>query len=348
MNTNKLIDKLEREHDLTDEEFAALIDCEDENAQEVLFSRARAVRDQRYGRKVYIRGLIEYSNFCKNDCLYCGIRRGNINAQRYRLTKDEIMECCETGYALGFRTFVLQGGEDAWFNDERMVDIVKTIRAGYPDCAITLSLGERSRESYQKLYDAGANRYLLRHETADAAHYSRLHPAELTLDHRMQCLRDLKAIGFQTGCGMMIGSPWQKTEHLVKDLRFIQDLKPEMVGMGPFIPHHDTCFAGEPAGSVQKTLRLLAIVRLMMPAVLLPATTALGTLDGDGRAKGMNAGCNVVMPNLSPKDYRAKYLLYDNKIATGDEAAESLLSLKDHMEAAGYEVVTDRGDYKPN
>ena len=346
MNYYELIDKLEKQHDLSDEEFAALIEMQDADAQEYLHARARNVREQHYGRKVYIRGLIECSNYCKNDCLYCGIRRGNRNAERYRLTREEILQCCEVGYDLGFRTFVLQGGEDPHFTDERMVDIVKTIRATYLDCAITLSLGERGRESFEKLYAAGANRYLLRHETADACHYSKLHPADLTLENRMQNLRDLKAIGYQTGTGMMVGSPYQTTQTLIKDLRFIQDLRPQMVGMGPFIPHHDTPFRDEKAGTVELTLKLLSIVRLMLPSVLLPATTALGTIDGDGRIKGMNAGCNVVMPNLSPKDYRAKYLLYDNKIATGDEAAESLASLKKHMQAAGYEVVTDRGDYK--
>lgn len=346
MNRMELIDKLECEHNLSDAEFAALIDESTEEEQNVLFTRARAVRDRHYGRKVFIRGLIEYSNYCKNDCLYCGIRRSNGHAERYRLTQEEIMQCCEVGYELGFRTFVLQGGEDPYFNDERMVEIVSAIRKTYPDCAITLSLGERGRESFQKLYDAGANRYLLRHETADPCHYARLHPQELTLENRMQCLRDLKEIGYQTGTGMMVGSPYQTTECLIRDIRFIQQLQPQMVGMGPFIPHHDTPFAEFPAGTARKTLVLLAMFRLMLPRVLLPATTALGTIDGDGREKGMNAGCNVVMPNLSPKDYRAKYLLYDNKIATGDEAAESLYSLKKRMEKAGYEIVTDRGDFK--
>ena len=340
MNGGALIDRLERERDLSDAEFAALIECSD------LAQRARAVRDAHYGRKVYIRGLIEYSNYCKNDCLYCGIRRSNRNAERYRLSKEQILDCCRTGYALGFRTFVLQGGEDPYFTDERAASIVSAIRSEFPDCAITLSMGERGRESFQRLFDAGANRYLLRHETADCDHYARLHPAELTLQNRMQCLCDLKNIGYQTGTGMMVGSPFQTTDCLVRDLRFIQQLQPQMVGIGPFIPHHDTPFAQYPAGTARQTLTLLSMLRLMLPCALLPATTALGTIDGDGREKGMNAGCNVVMPNLSPRDCRSKYLLYDNKIATGDEAAESLNSLKKRMERAGYEIVTDRGDYR--
>ena len=346
MNGGALIDRLERERDLSDAEFAALIECSDPQTLEYLAQRARAVRDAHYGRKVYIRGLIEYSNYCKNDCLYCGIRRSNRNAERYRLSKEQILDCCRTGYALGFRTFVLQGGEDPYFTDERAASIVSAIRSEFPDCAITLSMGERGRESFQRLFDAGANRYLLRHETADCDHYARLHPAELTLQNRMQCLCDLKNIGYQTGTGMMVGSPFQTTDCLVRDLRFIQQLQPQMVGIRPFIPHHDTPFAQYPAGTARQTLTLLSMLRLMLPCALLPATTALGTIDGDGREKGMNAGCNVVMPNLSPRDCRSKYLLYDNKIATGDEAAESLNSLKKRMERAGYEIVTDRGDYR--
>ena len=346
MNGGALIDRLERERDLSDAELAALIECSDPQTLDYLAQRARAVRDAHYGHKVYIRGLIEYSNYCKNDCLYCGIRRSNRNAERYRLSKEQILDCCRTGYALGFRTFVLQGGEDPYFTDERAVSIVAAIRGEFPDCAITLSMGERGRESFQRLFDAGANRYLLRHETADCDHYARLHPPELTLRNRMQCLRDLKDIGYQTGTGMMVGSPFQTTDCLVRDLRFIQQLQPQMVGIGPFIPHHDTPFAQYPAGTARQTLTLLSMLRLMLPCALLPATTALGTIDGDGREKGMNAGCNVVMPNLSPRDCRSKYLLYDNKIATGDEAAESLNSLKKRMERAGYEIVIDRGDYR--
>lgn len=342
----ELIERLERERDLTNAEFAVLLDQSSGADRDFLFERARAVRDAHYGRKVYIRGLIELTNYCKNDCLYCGIRKSNVSCERYRLTKEQILSCCESGYALGFRTFVLQGGEDGWYTDERMTDIVRAMRQAYPDCAITLSLGERGRESFKRLYDAGANRYLLRHETADEAHYARLHPASMTLAHRLQCLRDLKEIGFQTGAGFMIGSPYQTTECIVRDFRFLQELKPQMVGLGPFIPHHATPLKDFPAGSTERTLLCLSIVRLLLPNVLLPATTALATIDGDGRIKGMNAGCNVVMPNLSPLEDRSKYLLYDNKASSGEEAAESLRALREHLAAAGYEVVIDRGDYK--
>ena len=342
----ELIERLERERDLTNAEFAILLDQSSGADRDLLFERARAVRDAHYGRKVYIRGLIELTNYCKNDCLYCGIRKSNASCERYRLTKEQILSCCESGYALGFRTFVLQGGEDGWYTDERMTDIVRAMRQAYPDCAITLSLGERGRESFKRLYDAGANRYLLRHETADEAHYARLHPASMTLTHRLQCLRDLKEIGFQTGAGFMVGSPYQTTECIVRDFRFLQELKPQMVGLGPFIPHHATPLKDFPAGSTERTLLCLSIVRLLLPNVLLPATTALATIDGDGRIKGMNAGCNVVMPNLSPLEDRSKYLLYDNKASSGEEAAESLRALREHLAAAGYEVVIDRGDYK--
>ena len=342
----ELIERLERERDLTNAEFAVLLDQSSGTDRDFLFERARAVRDAHYGRKVYIRGLIELTNYCKNDCLYCGIRKSNASCERYRLTKEQILSCCESGYALGFRTFVLQGGEDGWYTDKRMTDIVRAMRQAYPDCAITLSLGERGRESFKRLYGAGANRYLLRHETADEAHYARLHPVSMTLTHRLQCLRDLKEIGFQTGAGFMVGSPYQTTECIVRDFRFLQELKPQMVGLGPFIPHHATPLKDFPAGSTERTLLCLSIVRLLLPNVLLPATTALATIDGDGRIKGMNAGCNVVMPNLSPLEDRSKYLLYDNKATSGEEAAESLRALREHLAAAGYEVVIDRGDYK--
>ena len=342
----ELIERLERERDLTNAEFAVLLDQSSSADRDFLFERARAVRDAHYGRKVYIRGLIELTNYCKNDCLYCGIRKSNASCERYRLTKEHILSCCESGYALGFRTFVLQGGEDGWYTDERMTDIVRAMRQAYPDCAFTLSLGERGRESFKRLYDAGANRYLLRHETADEAHYARLHPVSMTLTQRLQCLRDLKEIGFQTGAGFMVGSPYQTTECIVRDFRFVQELQPQMVGLGPFIPHHATPLKDFPAGSTERTLLCLSIVRLLLPNVLLPATTALATIDGDGRIKGMNAGCNVVMPNLSPLEDRSKYLLYDNKASSGEEAAESLRALREHLAAAGYEVVIDRGDYK--
>ncbi len=340
-----IIDKLVKTRDLTDEEFEKLILCEDKETTEYLASKAREVREAVYGKEVYLRGLIEFTNYCKNDCLYCGIRRSNKNADRYRLTDEQILNCCEVGYKLGFRTFVLQGGEDAYFSDEVLIPLIKEIKEKYPDCALTLSVGEREKDSYQKLFDAGADRYLLRHETADKEHYESLHPAELSFEHRMQCLWDLKEIGFQVGCGMMIGSPNQTVKHLIKDLRFLQDFKPEMVGIGPFIPHHDTPFADRETGSVDITLKLLSIIRIMLPEVLLPATTALGTADGLGREKGILAGANVVMPNLSPTDVRGKYLLYDNKICTGDEAAECIRCMTLRVQKVGYEVVQKRGDH---
>ena len=340
-----IIDKLVLNRDLSDEEFEQLILCEDKESIEYLAAKAREVREKNYGKEVYLRGLIEFTNYCKNDCLYCGIRRSNKNAERYRLTEEQILNCCEVGYKLGFRTFVLQGGEDAYFSDDVLVPLIKEIKEKYPDCALTLSVGEREKDSYQKLFDAGADRYLLRHETADKEHYESLHPAELSFEHRMQCLWDLKEIGYQVGCGMMIGSPNQTVKHLIKDLRFLQDFKPEMVGIGPFIPHHDTPFADRETGSVDITLKLISIIRIMLPEVLLPATTALGTADGLGREKGILAGANVVMPNLSPTDVRGKYLLYDNKICTGDEAAECIRCMTLRVQKVGYEVVKKRGDH---
>lgn len=322
----------------------ALIEDDDPQVSDVLAKEADALRRQYYGNKVYIRGLIEFTNYCRNDCYYCGIRRSQRNVSRYRLTSGDILSCCHTGYELGFRTFVLQGGEDLWWNDDRLAALVAAIREKYPDCAITLSAGERSRESYQRLFEAGADRYLLRHETANPCHYGRLHPAELSWQNRMECLRNLKDIGYQTGCGFMVGSPFQTTEDLVNDLLFLKEFQPQMVGIGPFLPASGTPFAGEPAGSAELTIRLLSIIRLLLPKVLLPATTALGTAEEDGRERGIRSGANVIMPNLSPADVRKKYLLYDNKIATGDEAAESVAHLRQSMETIGYQVVTDRGD----
>ena len=340
------IRRLEQDRDLPDRDLLDLIVMQDAEAEALLAQRAAAVRQQVYGRDVFIRGLIEFTNYCRNDCFYCGIRRSNACAQRYRLTREEILACCRTGYGLGFRTFVLQGGEDPFFTTERLAELVRAIERAYPDCAVTLSVGEKDRATYQAWFDAGADRYLLRHETADEGLYRRLHPEELSLQNRMRCLRDLKDIGYQVGCGFMVGAPFQTPEMLLKDLRFLQAFQPHMVGIGPFIPHRDTPFRDCPPGTAQMTLRLLAIIRLMLPHVLLPATTALGTVQSDGRQRGMGYGANVVMPNLSPLSVRKKYALYDNKISTGEEAAESVALLKQSMAAAGYRVVTARGDWK--
>ncbi len=338
----RLIDRLEQKRSLSKEEWIALIEGMQDASY--LFERARTAAQKYYGNAVYVRGLIEVSNYCKNNCYYCGIRRGNCEAVRYRLSEEEILNCCRQGYALGFRTFVLQGGEDAYFTDDRLADLVAAIKTSYPDCALTLSLGERSKDSYQRLFDAGADRYLLRHETADGDHYQRLHPAEMSYQGRMECLWNLKEIGFQVGCGFMVGSPGQTAEHLAEDMLFIAKLQPQMVGVGPFVPHHGTPFAKESKGSVDRTIYLLALLRLLKPNLLLPATTALGTVDAAGREKGILAGANVVMPNLSPVGVRKKYELYDNKICTGDETAEALNSLARRFLHIGYRLEMGRGD----
>ena len=341
-----LVDKLCAQHSLEEKEYARLIEQRTDETAALLARRADAVRREIYGNAVFVRGLIEISNICKNDCLYCGIRRGNANCQRYRLTPEEILDCADEGYALGFRTFVLQGGEDAWFTDERLCALIGTLKARHPDCAVTLSLGERSRESYAALRAAGADRYLLRHETADRAHYEKLHPAEMSYDNRMRCLRDLRELGYQVGCGFMVGSPHQTAAELAKDLKFIETFRPDMCGIGPFVPHHDTPFRGESAGTVELTCFLLSVIRLIHPPVLLPATTALGTIDPRGREKGILAGANVVMPNLSPVSVRKKYELYDNKICTGEESAQCRDCLNNRMRGVGCEIVTDRGDIR--
>ena len=342
---SSVVSEIRRNGDITLGQLRQLLASDDEALVKNLFEQAREVADGIYGKRVFIRGLIEISSHCKNDCLYCGLRRSQKGAVRYRLTDEQILDCCEKGYRLGFRTFVMQGGEDAWFDDERMVRIVSEVRRRYPDCAITLSLGERSDESYRRLFDAGANRYLLRHETADKEHYEKLHPSDMSFDNRMHCLETLKTIGYQVGCGFMVGSPFQTEETLYKDLQFIRSFQPHMVGIGPFIPAHDTPFADQPQGSVETTLRLLSVIRLIHPHVLLPATTALGTLHPLGRERGIMAGANVVMPNLSPTEHRKDYAIYDNKICTGDEAAECRNCTEYRMRAIGYETVVDRGDY---
>ncbi len=339
-----LILKLEKENRLTKAEWMQLIDGRTTELAEFLFERAREVRHAHYGKNVYIRGLIEFSNYCKNDCYYCGIRKSNRCLSRYRLTKEEILSCCQNGYELGFRTFVLQGGEDLWFTQERMTELIRSIRREFPDCAITLSVGEREKDEYQAYFDAGADRFLLRHETANEEHYRYLHPEELSLSHRKECLWNLRRIGYQVGSGIMVGSPAQKTEHLAEDMLFLQELQPHMVGIGPFIPHKDTPFREETAGTLELTLFLLGLVRLMLPKTLIPATTALSTIHPDGRKMGILAGANVVMPNLSPKENRKLYSLYDNKRCMGDEAAEGLALLRAEMEEIGYTVVTARGD----
>ena len=339
-----LIERLDGGERLTKTEFLRLLDGSDETSDALLREKAVAKRKAVYGNSVFVRGLIEISSYCKNDCLYCGIRRSNAHAERYRLTEEQILSCADEGYALGFRTFVLQGGEDGYFTDERLVPLLRGLKRRHPDCAVTLSLGERGRDSFQRLFDAGADRYLLRHETADEAHYRTLHPPELSWWNRMECLRQLREIGYAVGAGFMVGSPGQTNAHLAKDLCFIQEFQPEMCGIGPFIPHRDTVFAHEPAGSAEVTCRLLSVIRLIKPNILLPATTALGTVAPDGRERGILAGANVVMPNLSPTGVRKKYALYDNKICTGEESAQCRECLNARMRSIGYEVVVSRGD----
>ncbi|QHQ60967.1 [FeFe] hydrogenase H-cluster radical SAM maturase HydE [Anaerocolumna sedimenticola] len=343
----KLIDTLELQKTLTKEEFIELLTgFTDEDAE---YIRQKAVKNalQYFDNKIYTRGLIEFTNYCKNDCYYCGIRKSNTKVTRYRLTKEDILQCCKQGYELGFRTFVLQGGEDLRYSDDELADIISTIKAGYPDCAITLSIGEKSYESYLAYFKAGADRYLLRHETANQEHYGKLHPDSLSLENRKQCLRNLKDIGYQVGTGFMVGSPYQTAEYLAEDLLFIKELSPAMIGIGPYLPHHDTPFADMEKGSMELTLYLISILRLMVPNALIPATTALGTIHPLGREKGVLSGANVVMPNLSPVTVRKKYELYDNKICTGDEAAECKVCLQNRMKKVGYEIISARGDFVP-
>lgn len=342
----KLIDKLVNTGNLNKSEWMTILDEYTENDRKYAESIARETALSKFGKKIYFRGIIEFSNICKNDCYYCGIRKSNKCVSRYRLTKDDILECAKDGYSFGFRTFVLQAGEDGHFEDEVLCDIVRSIKHNFCDCAVTLSVGERSRESYQRLYDAGADRYLIRHEAANKELYNKIHPSIQKHSERMECLRNLKEIGYQTGCGFMVGVPYQTTEDIADDMIFMQEFKPHMVGLGPFIPHKDTPFGIYEAGSVDLTLLLISLTRIMLPNVLLPSTTALGTAQDDGRQRGVLAGCNVVMPNLSPMSVRKKYMLYDNKAGTDCDAKAGIELLRRQMNEIGYDVVCSRGDYK--
>ena len=338
----KLVYRLRDERNLSDDEFKYLLEHDDADA--LLASEADRVRRSIYGTDIYIRGLIEFTNYCRNNCYYCGIRRDNRCLERYRLDEETILKCADDGYRLGFRTIVLQGGEDPYYTDDRICRIVSGIKKQHPDTAITLSIGEKEHESYLAYFNAGADRYLLRHETANPGHYSRLHPAELSAKHRQDCLYDLKSIGYAVGAGIMVGSPYQTTENIIEDLRFMQKLKPEMIGIGPFLSHKDTPFRDKENGSLYLTVRLLAILRLMFPYSLLPATTALNTIHPEGRNMGFRAGANVIMPNLSPSEIRRLYTLYDNKVSTGADSAQSVNLLDEAVSKLGYNIVIGRGD----
>ena len=345
MNNTGLINKLNKEKRLSHDDWVRLLSTSAASDREYAAGMANDITLGIFGRKIYFRGIIEFSNYCKNDCYYCGIRRGNTRAVRYRLSPEDILLCCREGFRLGYRTFVLQSGEDAYWNDERLCELISSIKNEYPECAVTLSVGERSRESYERLFHAGADRYLLRHETADKSHYCKIHPADMSFDNRIRCLYDLKEIGFQTGCGMMIGTPFQTFDSIADDMEFMAEFAPHMVGIGPFLPHSDTPFRDHGAGNVEMTLFVLSLTRIMLPNALIPSTTALGTAESDGRIRGVLAGCNVVMPNLSPENVRKSYMLYDNKVGTDLTAKEGLNILKKQMQTIGREVVTGRGDY---
>lgn len=336
------VEQLMTTQNLSDEQLLAVLSTG--SFDEELFSAADKMRRSVYGTAVFIRGLVEITSFCRNDCYYCGLRFSNTTAERYRLSEAEIRECCREGYALGFRTFVLQGGDDAHCTDDFICGMTAQLHKEFPDCAITLSLGEKSADSYRKFFQAGARRYLLRHETADSEHYKKLHPASMSLEHRKNCLFSLKKIGFQTGTGFMVGSPFQTMQNIVDDIRFMQSLSPDMIGIGPFIHHHSTPFADFSDGSLPLTLRLIALLRLLFPSALIPATTALASLSPEGRILGLKAGANVLMPNLSPLSVRKKYQLYENKAFSGMESAQEIDALKKSVAAAGYEIVIDKGD----
>lgn len=338
-----LIEKLYRNNYLEKKEIIYLLDHINEEEQQILFNRANETRLKYYGNYVYMRAIIEFSNICKQDCMYCGIRKSNKKAKRYRLSKEQILECCEEGYKLGYRTFVLQGGEDDWYTQEKLAEIIKEIKDRYEDVALTLSIGEKSYEEYEILHKCGADRFLLRHETATKELYEQLHP-NMSFENRRQCLSDLKEIGYQVGAGFLVGLPNQGNEDFANDLLFLKDIQPDMIGIGPFLPHHQTPLKDEKGGDLDKALIMIALTRLMVPECLLPATTAMGTISKQGREIALKAGANVVMPNLSPTTVRSKYELYDNKMYTGDEAAECLKDIERKINSAGFQVDMGIGD----
>ncbi len=348
--TATLAEKLARERILTRDEFVALLESLSRDGLQgetglALSAKALAVREENFGRDVYLRGLIEFTSHCKNNCLYCGLRCANPKAERYRLTRDEILERCRIGYGLDFRTFVLQGGEDPFYDDAKMCGVIGAIREKFSDCAITLSVGEKSRETYLKYFEAGADRFLLRHESASPDHYARLHPPDMSLAARKECLYALKEIGFQVGAGFMVGSPFQTLSDLAEDLLFIAALAPQMVGVGPFIPHPETPFGQYAHGSAALTVAILGILRLMLPKSLIPATTALGTIDPQSREAALRFGANVMMPNLSPLNVRKKYDIYQGKIHLDEEAAEGAARLRARLAELGFRTPLSRGDY---
>ena len=340
----ELIDQLRDTGHLPAEGFFALLTMRDREAEAYLMEQARQVAVQRFGRGIYVRGLIELSNVCRNDCLYCGIRRSNGRVERYTLTREQVMNCCEQGYEIGFRTIVLQGGEWGEERSQWIADLVAEVKQHWPDCAITLSLGEHPRETYALWRQAGADRYLLRHETRNERLYSLLHPRGMTIEHRLQCLDWLQELGFQVGAGFMVGAPFQSLRSIVEDIQFLVAFRPQMIGIGPFIPQHDTPLARFPAGTVEMTARIYAILRLALPQALIPSTTAMATLAPGGRLRGILAGANVVMPNLSPVESRAKYSLYDNKASLGAESAQGVMQLSRELATIGYSIDWSRGD----
>ena len=346
MTNKQLLLQLQKEQDLPDSQLKQLLETFSSEDLKYASLLAREVKIEHYSNKIYLRGIVEFSNICKNNCYYCGLRRDNKNIARYQLNSEQIVSCCKNGYKLGLRTFVLQGGENYIYDQGKLTSIIKEIKKEMPDCAVTLGVGEKSRELYQQWFDSGADRYLLRHETINPVHYSKLHPSDQVLENRVRCLNDLKDIGYQTGAGMMVGSPYQTFDNLVEDLRFLKDFNPEMVGLGPFIPHSQTPFANEATGSYQLSLLLLAIVRMMLVKVLLPATTALETVNPEGRKLGLLSGCNVIMPNISPMKNRKSYKLYNGMAEIDDNAEEKIRQIKTMVESIGDRIVIDRGDYK--
>jgi biotin synthase len=313
--------------------------------RDLLFSCADHTRELHVGNDVHLRGIIEFSNYCVKNCLYCGLRRDNVALERYRMTPEEIMEAAAAGVEAGLKTIVLQSGEDPDFSADVLARLIGSLKDEH-DIAVTMSVGDRNRDEYALMREAGADRYLLKHETADPELFSRLRPGT-TLDGRIRRLMWLKELGFQVGSGGMIGLPWQTVDTIADDILLLRRLDVEMAGFGPFIPHGGTPLAGCAGGSVDMTLKTLAVARVMLPFTHFPATTALGSIDPEGRQRALKCGANVVMPNITPVRYKRLYEIYPNKICVSEEGPiQCLPCITGIIRQSGRSVATDHGHGK--
>ena len=339
---NTIIQKAKETHELSRDEIIALL--KDDSINEELFKAADEVRKKYLGDEVHLRGLIEFTNICKRNCMYCGLRRDNKSLNRYRLSHEEIIDFAKKAVSYGYKTLVLQGGEDDYYTVERLVPIVKDLKA--LGVALTLSIGERPFEEYEALKKAGADRFLLRIETTDKELYEKLDPG-MSHENRIQCLKNLRKLGYEVGSGCLVGLPGQKIESLADDILFFKELDVDMNGIGPFIPNEDTPLKDAEGGQFELALKVMAIVRLLLPDINIPATTAMETLNKQGRVIALQCGANVVMPNVTEGEYRKLYALYPGKICTGDTPAHCRGCISGKIRGIG-RIVSDGPGFRAN